>query len=155
METANKIGIELTAQAGKDGQPAGPDSLRNAYVLIAGKTIPLAYDLRTQIVIDEEIGMNYDELWENINKLKKNTNTKTVVQAIRIMGNRGLEKAGEKADLTDDWLMDHIVMRDMLVYKAAMLLTLMNGWYMETDDSDEKEVDVGLMEIRKKNGSTE
>lgn len=153
MDGAKAANLELKKE--QDGKPITPDMILGATITVGGREIRLAYDLRAQITIDHDIGMDWDELRDCINKLKNAKNTKTVVQCIRILGNRGLEKAGEKPDLTDDWLMDHVSMKDLLAYKIAILGVLTAGWYMETDNSSETEVDLGLAEIRKKNGNTD
>ena len=146
--------VELTKDAGEQAEKTGgliaPGMIKSASVTIAETEIPLWYDLRAQIQIEEELEMSYDTLRETINNLKNPLNTKTVIQAIRILGNRGLAKNGEKVRLTDEWLYDHVRQPDMLAYKIALLGALTAGWYMETDDSTQGEIDLGLMEIRKK-----
>ena len=73
------------------------------------------------------------------------------------MGNRGLKRAGQEPDLTDDWLLDHILPKNLLEYRVAILETMMAGRYMETEENadEQGEVDIGLMEIRKKKESTD
>ena len=155
----NKAKAELKlkkgAEAAAKGQKITPEMIQGTTVTVGRREIPMAYDVRTQIQIDEEIGMDWDTLRDSINNLKKSVITKTIVKCIRILGNRGLVKDGKEPDLTDEWLLDHIVMKDMLAYRIALLGTLTAGWYMETDDSQDKEIDVGLLEIRKKNGNTD
>lgn len=150
-----KANLELKQPQNEEKGGITPDMIAGATVTVGGREIRLAYDLRAQITIDSEIGMDWDELRDCINRLKKAKNTKIVVQCIRILGNRGLQKDGKKPDLTDDWLMDHISLKDMLAYKIAILGVLTAGWYMETDDSQEREIDLGLAELRKKNGDTD
>lgn len=130
-------------------------ALKFPTIKVGKREIPLAYTLRTQIRIEEDLEMTYDELRENVNQLKGNRNTKTTIRTLRILGNAGLERAGKEADLTEEWLTDHIVPKDMLAYKVAILQTLFAGRYMETENSEDGEVDIGLMEIRKKKESTD
>lgn len=134
-----------------------PEMLKNASIKVGKREIPLYYDLRAQIEFEEELGMTWDELRGSINRLKGNKNTKTVIQTIRIMGNRGLKRAGQEPDLTDDWLLDHILPKNLLEYRVAILETMMAGRYMETEENadEQGEVDIGLMEIRKKKESTD
>lgn len=154
-ESIVQIAQEEIKDAGEDAKEVTAASLRFPKIKIGEREIPLAYTLRAQIAIDEELEMTWDELRENINQLKGNRNTKKMITAIRILGNAGLQRAGKEPDLTDEWLLDHIRPKDMLAYKVAMLQTLFAGQFMETDRSDEGEVDLGLIEIRKKNASTE
>lgn len=149
-----KVNLELK-EGSETAEKITPAMVRGASVRISGIEIPLAYDLRAQITIEDELGLDWDELRDKINNLKNARNTKLVVRTLRILGNRAAEKAGETPDLTDDWLMDHISLHDMMGYKIAILGVLTAGWYMETDDSADKEIDLGLIEIRKKNGKTD
>lgn len=150
--------VELTKDAGKEIEQNGgmitPGMVKQATVTIAGFEIPLWYDLRTQIRIDEEMEMSHETLRESVDNLKNATNTKVIVNAIRIMGNRGLERAGEKVRLTEEWLLDHIEMYNMLAYKIAIIGAMTAGYYMESDENKGGEIDLGLMEIRKKKEKT-
>ena len=154
-ENITQIAQEEMKSNGEEGTEVKAASLKFPKIKVGGREIPLAYTLRAQIAIDEDLDMTWDELKENINQLKGNRNTKKMISALRILGNAGLQRAGKEPDLTDEWLLDHVRPRDMLAYKVAMLQTLFAGQFMETDNSDEGEVDLGLLEIRKKNGSTE
>ena len=122
-------------------------------VKIGGREIPLIYNMRTHVKVEEEMGADFYELLDKVNKGKKNT--KTVIEAIRIMGNEGLRSAGEKPDLTTEWLMDNMEPVHATGYRMMALGALIAGWHMETDNSAEEEQDVTLNEIRKKNESTD
>lgn len=112
-----------------------------------GRTLPLIFNMISWGQIEEEIAPLQDigELLEGTKRVK------TVLKLIRILGNEGLECAGEKADLTEAWLGRTLNPRTMgdLSMKAMQAVTV--GMKMEaTDDEPGKEVDVTLQEINKK-----
>lgn len=130
-----------------------PGKVRSVQVWIGGRVIPLRYNMRTQLLVEEELGTDFYELQNKLNKDKKST--KVTIGAIRIMGNEGLKAAGEAADLTDEWLIEHMSPAKIMDYRLAAMAALVAGWYMETDNSYEEKQDVVLNEIRKKNENIE
>lgn len=122
-------------------------------VRIGGREIKLIYNMRIQEAIEIEMNTDYYTLLDRINKGKRNT--KETVDALRLMGNEGLRMAGQEPDLTEDWLLDRMSPGEMIGYRTAVVGAMINGYFMETDNSYEEEQDVTLNEIRKKNGSTE
>lgn len=144
----SKVRLELRKPEDQEQEQITPGMIKETAVTVGGREIPLYYDLRAQIEIDEELEMTYDELNEKLRG--KKPNTKLTVQAIRILGNRALVHGGGKADLTDDWLIEHISPKDMAAYKVALMAAIMTGWFMETDDSWNERQDVTLNEILKK-----
>ena len=144
--------IELE-EAQENAAPEAPRRVRSVTVKIGGRDIPLKYDMRVQLQIEEELEMDYYELQENLNKKKRNTGV--IMRAIRLMGNEGLRAEGKEPDLTAEWLEEQMRPAYTTDYRIAALGALVAGWYMETDNSYEKKQDVVLNEIRKKNGRTE
>jgi len=151
-ENRTAVEMEMTEEARDDG--LDPERIKRITVRIGGREIPLVYSLRAQIAIDDALEMDFDTIRQELNKRRK-PNTKTVVTALRIMGNEGLRKAGLEPDLTDDWIIDNLAMKDLFACRVAAMTAVMKGWYMETDNSAEEEQDVTLIEIRKKNGNTD
>lgn len=145
----SKAKLELRKPEDQNQDMIMPGMIKRTSVIIGGREIPLYYDVRAQIQIDDEMELSYDELREKL-KGARNKNTKITVQAIRILGNRGLVHEGEAGDLTDEWLMDHIAMKDMATYKVALQGAILSGWFMETDNSWNERQDVTLMEINQK-----
>jgi len=150
----NKTAVELEMAKEGRAEDITPERIKNIIVRIGGREITLLYNIRAQIQIDEALEMDFDTLRDELNKRRK-PNTKVVVTALRIMGNMGLRAAGEKPDLTDEWIIDHMVPKDLFSYRVATLTALTKGWYMETDDSADKDQDITLIELRKKNESTD
>ena len=123
----------------------------NLYVNIGERKIPLRFRMNQFIEIEENVG-NLGEVKELI--LKGKNRLRNLVTVIRILGNAGLKAAGEEADLTDEWLIDHIKPGYTTSYRVAVMGAVTAGWFMETDQGEQEQDDI-LMEIRKKNGSTD
>jgi hypothetical protein len=149
----NVILIEMAEEPREENGETIPGKVKCVHVWIGGRVIPLRYTTAAQEKFDEEMDMDFYTLQDKLNKDKKST--RVTVRTIRILGNEGLRLAGETADLTDDWLKDHIPPAKIIDYRLAALAALVSGWYMETDNSYEEKQDVVLNEIRKKNESTE
>lgn len=114
-------------------------------VEIGGRVIPLKYTMRELADMEEAIG-TMDQFRDLI--LEGRKRLRNITAAIRIMGNAGLKQDGEKDDLTDDWLLDHMDPTQMKAYQIAVLSAFTGGWKMETEE--EKEHDVVLEEIERK-----
>lgn len=139
-------------EAAEKNEPIAPNMIRGVTVEIGGRTIPLLYNMRVQLQIEEELGMDFSEINE---KLKGKKNTRTVISMILLMGNAGLKKAGQAPDLTEDWMIDHIKPGFTTTYRIAVMAAVTAGWFMETETKDDTEQDDILAEIRKKNGNTD
>ena len=114
-------------------------------VTIDGREIPLRYTMRELADMEEAIG-TMDQFKELI--LTGRKRLRNMAAAIRIMGNSALKQAGEKADLTEDWLLDHMDTEKIKSYQIAVLAAFTGGWHMETEE--EKEHDVVLEELEGK-----
>lgn len=146
--------VEIRLEDLREGEDEGtPRKVRDVTVRIGGKVIPLKFNMRVQRQIEEELEMDFYELQENLNKKKRNTGI--ILVCIRLMGNEGLKAEGQEADLTADWLEEHMSPAYTTDYRVAALGALVAGWKMETDNSYEEKQDVVLNEIRKKNGNTD
>lgn len=142
---------EQAAEAAEKKEAITPDLIRSISVNIGGRDIPLRYTMRVQLDIEEELGIDFSELND---RLKGKKNTGLVISMIRLMGNAGLKAAGQAADLTDDWLIDHIKPGYTTSYRIAAMAAITAGWFMENEQKDPGEQDDILAEIRKKNGNT-
>ena len=136
----------VTTETGGDGKP----KIKNVSVEIEGRKIPLRYTTRGLIAIEDELNMDASELQDALNNMRKK-NTRKVVSILRILGNEGLRLAGETPDLTDEYLLDHIGMNELILYRVGALAAVAKGMLMETDHTDEEKQDVVLNEILKKN----
>lgn len=114
-------------------------------VSIGDREIPLRYTMRELADMEEAIG-TMDQFRDLILKGRKRLRNMTA--AIRIMGNAALAHEGQPADLTDDWLMDHMDPRRVKTYQIAVLAAFTGGWEMET--ASQRERDLTLEEIERK-----
>ena len=114
-------------------------------VIVDGREIPLRYTMRELADMEEAIG-TMDGFRDLIVKGKKRL--RNMATAIRIMGNGALAHEGKPADLTDDWLLDHMNPHALTDYQLAVLGAFTDVWAMET--SNEKVRDLTLEEIEAK-----
>lgn len=117
---------------------------------IAGREIPLRYTMRELADMEEAIGTmdNFRDLM-----LKGSHRLRNMAAAIRIMGNSGLNKAGETADLTDDWLLDHMDPGKLKGYQIAVLGAFTDGFRMETEEDQERDLVLEDIERKKDPGN--
>lgn len=148
----NRIASPVTVDVDATEEGKAPE-IKNVSIEIEGRKIPLRYTTTAMVAIEEEMDMTGEELRDELNNLKKK-NTKKTITAIRILGNEGLRLAGEKADLTDEYLMDRINPREVLLYRVGVMAAILKGMLMETDHTDEEKQDVVLNEILKKNSDS-
>ncbi len=137
--------IRIPGRRGADFFLEGRTNVEKYHLQIAGRDIPLRYTMRELADMEEAIG-TMDGFRDLI--LKGNHRLRNMATAIRIMGNSGLEKAGEKADLTDDWLLDHMDPSKLKGYQIAVLGAFTDGFQMESEN--EKERDLVLEELERK-----
>ena len=153
-ERKNPVRIDLKeAEPIEGSKEFQPDRIRGVNVEIGGRELDLVYTMRVQMQAEEELGIDFTELQEKLGKGKRTT--RTLVGLIRLMGNEGLRLAGEKPDLTEDWILDNMKPGYTMSYRIAAMSAVTAGWFMESDNSYNEEQDVTLNEIRKKNGNTD
>lgn len=148
----NPVNIELKNQTDQDIKEILPNMIRGVTVTIAGRDIPLRYDMRSQMQIEEELDMDCNELMDKLKQKKKTS--RIVMDCVRVLGNEGLRHAGQDADLTAEWLEEHITPARVNLYRVALQAAITASWFMETEDPD-RERDETLEEIRKKKESTD
>lgn len=117
---------------------------------IADREIPLRYTMRELADMEEAIG-TMDQFRDLILKGRKRLRNMTA--AIRIMGNSGLAHAGQPADLTDAWLMDHMDPRKVKTYQISVLAAFTGGWDMETRSEQERDLTLEEIERKKEQGN--
>ena len=119
-------------------------------VKIAEKVIPLRYTMRELAAMEEAID-TMDQFRDLI--LKGKQRLRNMTTAIRIMGNSGLEKNGEKGDLTDDWLLDHLDPRQIKTYQIAVLGAFTDGFEMEYKQEGRRDLVLEELERKKEKGN--
>ena len=119
-------------------------------VKIGGREIPLRYTMRELADMEEAIG-TMDNFRDLILKGKHRLHNMTA--AIRIMGNSALERDGQTADLTDDWLLDHMDPGKLKGYQIAVLAVFTHGFEMETSQNTVRDPVLEEIERKKEPGN--
>ena len=116
---------------------------------IGERKIPLRFRMPQFLEIEETIG-NLGEIRELI--LKGRNRLRNIIGVIRILGNAGLKAAGEKDDLTDEWLMENMDPHALMTYQMGVIACLSKDSESEAakEENEEKERDLVLEEIEQK-----
>ena len=132
-------------------------------IKIGGRNIPLYYSTYEMIAIQKDIGCTAFQLKDEVFGLrqKDEDDPESVVldivtdperqerfgKLIRIMGNAGLEEAGQEPNLTDKWVLRHIKPAMILIYSVAVMAVINEGNKMEAPEHEESgPVDVNVEE---------
>ena len=119
-------------------------------IKIGEREIPMMLSTAELIDIQEQIGCTVGQLRDEVFGVELNFETEEVkfgvvsdteklkkfAKLIRIMGNAGLEEAGEEPDLTDKWILRHIKVPMIAPYVVAVSAVI-NEW-MYTEISQKK-----------------
>ena len=132
-----------------------------ASITLKGREIPLLYTTYEMMTIQEEIaplsraislvlGRNPDDK-EDMSRYGGAEHLEAAAKLIRILGNAGLEEAGEDPDLTDKKVMRALRPAELAVAVNACMDAMNEGMTSEIpEEKEEGPVDVTLEEIRKK-----
>lgn len=132
-----------------------------AEVTLRGRKIPLVYTVFEMKTVQEEIcplgnlqyilfGKNPDDAADT-SRYAGPEHLNAVARMVRILGNAGLEEAGEKPDLTDKWVMRSLRPVQLIDAVNACVIAMNEGVASEIPpDPEEGPVDVVLEDIEKK-----
>lgn len=132
-----------------------------ASITLKGREIPLLYTTFELKALQEEIapfsrminvilGRNPDDTTDT-SAFGSAEHIEAVAKLIRILGNAGLEEAGEAADLTDKKVMRAIRPMDLMEKISACMDAINEGMVSEIPEKEEEgPVDVTLEEMKKK-----
>jgi hypothetical protein len=136
-------------------------------IKLKGREIPLSYMSYEMLEIQQEIGpldrainialgRNPDD--ENdTDKFGGAEHLKALATLIRILGNAGIEEAGEqygKPDLTDRWILKAMKPMEISLAGALCMKAVTEGMMSEIPEKEEEgPVDVTLEEMKKKDGA--
>ena len=132
-------------------------------IKIGGRTVPLLYTTCEMVEIQEELGCTSFQLKDKVFGLhledednpeslrvevaRDAERTRKMCKLIRILGNAGLEERGEKADLTDKWVMRNMKPAMIVPYAVTVMAEIAEGNRMESPNTEQKgPVDEGLEE---------
>ena len=118
-------------------------------VNIGGRNIPLRFKMPQFAEIEEEIG-NLMDVKDKI--LNGKNRIRNIMTMIRITGNAGLKHAGEKPDLTEEWLGENMEPHNLMAYQIALIAVMSKEGESEAakEENENKERDLVLEEIQKK-----
>ena len=121
----------------------------NLTLKIGDRKIPLRFRMKQFIELEEELG-NLIDIKEKL--LSDRHRLKTLVFTIRVLGNAGLEAAGEEPDLTEEWLEEHMEPHGLMAYQIAVLACLSKetASQAQQEENENKERDLVLEEINAK-----
>ena len=123
--------------------------MENVTLNIGERKIPLRFRMDQFIEIEEEVG-NLGEVRELI--MKGRNRLRNLVAVIRILGNAGLKAAGEKDDLTDEWLRAEMDPHALMAYQIGVIACLTKEGESQAvqEENEDKERDLVLEEIEAK-----
>ena len=133
-------------------------------IRIGNRTVPMTLTTFEMIAIQEEIGCTVGQLRDQVFGLEQNLETdeysfrmvedkerlKKFGTLIRILGNAGLEEAGQKPDLTDKWVLRNIRPAMIMSYMIAITGVINEAMKMESGQQKDGPVDEGLEEENRK-----
>lgn len=133
-------------------------------IRIGGREIPMTLTTFELIAIQEEIGCTIGQLQDQVFGLEKNLETdeykfnlaedkerlKKFGTLIRILGNAGLEEAGQEPDLTDKWILRHMKPVMVMAYVIVITAVINEAMKMESTQDDGPVDEVLAEENRKK-----
>ena len=134
-------------------------------IIIGGRTIPMLMSTYEVMLIQEEIGCTTGQLRDEVFGIEHDIETdvyrstlrddkeklKKFAKLIRILGNAGLEEAGQAPDLTDKWILRNIKPGMVFVYMIQMSEIVDDAMKMEAGkQQQEGPVDEVLAEENRK-----
>ena len=120
-------------------------------IMIGGRDIPLMLTTYELIAIQEEIGCTVGQLRDQVFGIEHNLETdeysfslatdkekmKKFGTLIRILGNAGLEEAGQEPDLTDKWILRNMKPGMIMAYVVVATAVINDAMKMETAQKKE------------------
>ena len=132
-----------------------------AEIILRGRKIPMLYTVYEMKTVQEEIGplgdLQYVLFGRNRDDEKDTSryagpeHLSAVAKMVRILGNAGLEEAGEKPDLTDKWVLRSLRPLQLAEAVNACITAMNEGMRSEIPEKEETgPVDVTLEAMNKK-----
>ena len=120
--------------------------MENISVNIGERKIPLKFGMREFVQIEETVG-NLGEIRDLI--LNGKNRLRNMITVIRILGNAGLKRDGEEADLTDEWLYDNMDPHALMAYQMGIIACMSKAEKSEAikEENEKTERDLVLEEI--------
>lgn len=120
-------------------------------IKIGNREIPMALTTYELIAIQEEIGCTVGQLRDEVFGIEHNLETdeykftvandkeklKKFGKLLRILGNAGLEEAGQEPDLTDKWILRNMKPGMIMAYVVVATAVINDAMKMETAQKKE------------------
>lgn len=133
-------------------------------IKIGERTVPVLLSTLEMAEIQEEIGCTVGQLRDEVFGLQVDLETdkvtfgivedgkkiKKFATLIRILGNAGLEEAGQEPDLTDKWILRHMKPGMIMAYVVGITAVINESMRIETGEKKEGPVDEVLEEENRK-----
>ena len=133
-------------------------------IRIGNRTVPMLLSTYEMLAIQNEIGCTVAQLRERVFGIEHNLETDEYTCnikgdpeklrkfgiLIRILGNAGLEEAGQKPDLTDKWVLRNIKPGMLIPYVIQLTDIINDAMAMESGKPQNGPVDEGLEEENRK-----
>ena len=136
-------------------------------IKIGGRTIPLFYSTYEMIAIQKEIGCTAFQLREEVlgfhqddeddpmsihlDVVNDPEKTEKLGKLLKILGNAGLEEAGQDPDLTEKWILRNMKPPMIAACAIVAMTVIVEGNQVESTKTEEKgPVDEGLEEEQAK-----
>ena len=123
-------------------------------IKIGGRTVPLFYSTYEMIAIQREIGCTAFELREKVfgfhlkdeddptslemDVAKDPEKTEKFGKLLMILGNAGLEEAGQEANLTAKWVLRNMKPQLINVFALTAMKVIIDGNRVETQNAEEQ-----------------
>ena len=123
-------------------------------IKIGKRTIPLFYSTYEMIAIQKEIGCTAFQLRDEVLGFRQDDpddpmsihldvandpeKTEKLGKLLKILGNAGLEEAGEKPDLTEKWILRNMKPPMITTYAIMALTEVVEGNQTETPKAEEQ-----------------
>ena len=115
-------------------------------IKIGNRTVPMTMTTFELIAIQEEIGCTVAQLRDQVFGIEKDEETDKISMTVitdpekmkkfgtlvRILGNAGLDEAGQEADLTDKWVLRNMKPAMILPYVIVVLSVINEAMLMES-----------------------
>ena len=133
-------------------------------IKIGSRTVPMLLTTFELIAIQEEIGCTVGQLRDQVFGIEHNLETdeytftlatdreklKKFGTLIRILGNAGLEEAGQAPDLTDKWILRNMKPAMIMPYMMILTEVINDAMKLEAKGEQSGPVDEGLEEENRK-----
>ena len=136
--------------AEQTGEPPGCWSVNGLTMSVRGVTLRMRFDTAAWLELEEEFG-SLQQMYELLegDRAPMTVNLKVAAITARC----GAKHAGEKADITWEWLRDNLTPKQARKANTLAKIAMAEGMKREEMDDEDEAVDVVAEELQKKTGN--